>query len=104
MRIYIAGPMTGLPEHNYPAFNAATEKLRSMGYEVGNPAELPEPESPTWEGWLKQAIQLMLGCDEVVLLDGWHKSIGARLEQNLAAQLRMPCTLFTEFKGIKNDN
>ena len=27
-RIYIAGPMTGMPEHNFPAFHAAAERFR----------------------------------------------------------------------------
>lgn len=103
MRIYIAGPMTGIPEYNYPEFNAAAAKLRALGHDVCNPAELPEPADPTWENWLRQAIQVMLTCQQLVLLPGWHASAGARLEQNLAAQLRMPCTLYVEFKGIKDE-
>ena len=39
-RIYIAGPMTGIPEHNYPAFHAAVAKLRAEGYAVTSPADL----------------------------------------------------------------
>ena len=45
-RVYIAGPMTGLPDFNYPAFNAAAAKLRALGLEVLNPAENPPP--PLW--------------------------------------------------------
>ncbi len=26
MRLYVSGPMTGLPEHNYPTFAAATQR------------------------------------------------------------------------------
>ena len=29
-RIYIAGPMSGLPDLNYPAFNAMAERLRAL--------------------------------------------------------------------------
>ena len=35
-RIYIAGPMTGLPDFNYPAFNAAAARMRALGFEVEN--------------------------------------------------------------------
>lgn len=32
MIVYIAGPMTGLPDLNYPAFNAAEEALTAAGH------------------------------------------------------------------------
>ena len=40
MRIYISGPMTGKPDFNHPAFNAAAIRLREEGHFVINPAEL----------------------------------------------------------------
>lgn len=40
MRLYISGPMTDMPNHNYLAFNEAAKQLREAGYEVLNPAEL----------------------------------------------------------------
>ena len=41
-KVYIAGPMSGYEEFNFPAFNKAEELLRkSYGYEhVVNPAKL----------------------------------------------------------------
>src|SRR5690606_26470176 len=39
-RIYIAGPMTGLPDLNFPAFHAEAARLRSRGVDVVNPAEI----------------------------------------------------------------
>jgi hypothetical protein len=38
-RGYVAGPMTGIKDFNYPAFNAVAEDLRAQGYEVENPAD-----------------------------------------------------------------
>lgn len=32
--IYLCGPMTGLPEYNYPAFHAAAAELRAQGWHV----------------------------------------------------------------------
>lgn len=73
-RIYLAGPMTGLPEYNHPAFNAEAARLRALGYHVENPAENPEQSS--WEDYLRQAIRQMLTCDMVALLPGWEGSPG----------------------------
>ena len=38
-RIYLAGPMRGIPEFNFPRFNAVAAALRANGHEVFNPAE-----------------------------------------------------------------
>lgn len=38
-RLYLAGPMTGLPDFNYPAFHAAAAAWRAAGWTVANPAE-----------------------------------------------------------------
>lgn len=86
-RIYIAGPMTGLPEFNYPAFKAAAERLRALGYDVENPAENPEPHCGSWLGYMRMAIRQLSQCDGVAMLPGWETSRGARIEHQLAKQL-----------------
>ena len=87
MRIYIAGPMTGLPEYNYPAFNAAAEELRRQGHEVENPAENPEPPCRSWEGYMRMAVAQLVRCETVALLPGWEASKGANVEHRLAHDL-----------------
>lgn len=87
-RIYIAGPMSGIADYNYPAFNKVADQLRALGvYEVENPAENPTPECGTWLGYMRLAIPQLMRCDEVVLLPGWGRSRGARTEYNLAHSL-----------------
>ncbi|MGE5607641.1 MAG: DUF4406 domain-containing protein, partial [Bacillota bacterium] len=44
--LYLSGPMSGLPEHNIPAFNAAAARLRRLGFCVVNPAEYPHTTTP----------------------------------------------------------
>ena len=59
-RVYIAGPMTGLPAFNYPAFHAAAATLRQAGYVVENPAENEPPPRVTWQGWMRLGIVQMM--------------------------------------------
>jgi nucleoside 2-deoxyribosyltransferase len=91
MRIYLAGPMTGIARKNYPAFHAAAARLRAAGFEVVNPAELHEEgiDRP-WAWFLRKDIPHLLTCDAVFVLDGWAGSDGAKLEVYIAIALGMP--------------
>ena len=93
-RIYIAGPMRGHANYNYPAFNAAAKRLRRLQYEVVNPAEVSEgfgnPEQlaadpALLERVMRREISKLAECDAIYLLPGWERSHGARRE--LAAAL-----------------
>lgn len=91
VKVYLAGPMTGLPEYNFPAFFQAAELLRERGLIVENPAEHAQrnPQS-SWEGYMRQSIKILMRCDEIYLLPGWEESSGACLELILAYALKMP--------------
>lgn len=84
-RVYIAGPMTGIKDYNYPAFHAAAAEWRSLGFHVENPAEV-EPQS-SWAAYMKVGLRKLLTCDTIVLLPGWTESRGAVLEWLLATVL-----------------
>lgn len=86
-RIYLSGPMSNLPDFNYPTFNAEAARLRALGFHVENPAE--NPEQPTWEAYMRQAMRQMLTCDTIALLPGWSNSRGATLERYVAQQVGM---------------
>ena len=91
--IYISGPMTGMPDHNYPLFNLVAAELRMRGHEVINPAELDAledvPGSMPWEWYLRRDLKAMLDCDTLVLLPEWRISRGAKLEVYVANKLKM---------------
>lgn len=86
--IYIAGPMTGHPENNYPAFHQAAKDLRAAGYHVLNPAENPQPNpNPSWQDWMRAAIAQVIQADAIALLDGYGQSKGALVEASLGRDL-----------------
>ncbi len=89
MRVYLSGPMTGLPELNFPAFHAAAAALRAKGLEVVNPAEINPNADKTWEQCMRADIKALCDCDALVMLPGWERSRGAHLEVHVAHRLGM---------------
>ena len=94
-RVYVSGPMTGLPEFNYPAFKATTARLRQAGFEVECPTEIGaraglDPDRDSWEAFMRADLRALLDCDLVVTLPGWARSRGARLECHVAGELGLP--------------
>lgn len=88
--VYLAGPMTGYPDYNFPAFEEARKQLRRLGAEVHCPAELGQVEGWEWEQYMRRGLITMLtNCRAVVVLPGWEQSRGAKMEVGIAAKLRM---------------
>ena len=86
-RVYVAGPMTGLPGFNYSAFNRAAAWLRAQGLHVENPAENKAPVDAEWIDWMRLAISQLIKCDAIILLNGWQQSRGATVEYERAKGL-----------------
>jgi hypothetical protein len=87
MRVYVSGPMTGMPRYNFPAFFEAARKLRRAGYRVHNPATKGNPVGWTWEDFMRYDLVKLIDCDAIFMLPGWRKSRGARLERHVAKEL-----------------
>ncbi len=90
-RIYLAGPMSGYAEHNYPEFNRIAALLRAEGYEVFNPAEnvdggVRRPRS----FYMRRDIPALMDCDAIAVLQNWQQSRGACLEMWIAIDLDIP--------------
>lgn len=96
MKIYLAGPMRGMKEHNFPAFHFAAAKLRQEGYEVFSPAEkgeevgfIKDPNLQNKLAFRRLVFKLDLTwicehADCVALLPGWDQSKGALAERAAA--------------------
>lgn len=116
MRIYICGPMTGLPNNNFPAFNAAARRLRDEGHFVINPVELsamfgtPDELADSFaayydpsgcsgdddgiaENVMAADLAALRSCDTILLLKGWENSRGARTELRVAIEHRLQIML-----------
>ncbi len=103
--LYLAGPMSGRPQFNFPVFHEAADSLRRWGYDIVSPAEIDSPEvqaaamaSPdgklddagkiageTWGDILARDVKLIAdGVSGIVFLPGWTTSRGAKLEAFVA--------------------
>ena len=94
--LYVAGPMSGLPNLNFDAFHAAATALRSKGYQVINPAEINPDHAMPWHECMRRDIAELVKCDGIVLLDGWQQSRGATLEHHIAERLGMEIRMMGE--------
>lgn len=114
MKIYIAGPMTGLPDWNFPAFFGAEKELLSLGYKVVNPAHSDgatvqealesagNPESPnnTWRWYMRRDLPHVLEVDALCVLPGWRNSKGASLEVHVAKAIGLPIYVLKDGKLV----
>jgi hypothetical protein len=98
IRVYIAGPMTdggrcvdpSAVSHRVQVFHDAAAKLRAEGYDVVNPAEIPDTDPPrSWKEWMASGITQLVTCDAIYLLPYWHESRGAVTEWHIAHFLGM---------------
>lgn len=94
-KVYIAGPISGVPDYNVVAFASMADKLRKAGFEVVNPHEtcreiVAQHEGTDKELWvkcMKADIKQLMDCDYITLLPGWERSKGCRIEIALCKEL-----------------
>lgn len=110
MNIYIAGPMQGVPNFNYPAFHRAAAILRAAGHHCFNPAERDiqrhggvdiSQGNETGDRVLAEKAHgfdlnaaladdtqyICMQADAIMMLPGWEASKGAFAEWALARAL-----------------
>jgi hypothetical protein len=102
MKAYLAGPMSNIPQFNFPEFFRVGELLRSQGWNIVSPAELDDHDDKgaalkskdgdpnnrdamggkTWGDFLARDVKLIAdtGIEAIIFLPGWETSKGAKLE------------------------
>ena len=98
-RVYLSGPMTGLPDWNRAAFDEAEKRLVCEPFDVMgayNPADQIDDMRPlSHEKAMYLSMHSLMSMDVagsrfvpyyevLVSLPGWEKSAGARLEREVA--------------------
>lgn len=108
--IYLSGPMTGLPDFNFPAFEEATAQLRALRIVVLSPHEhdLDGGFDPASDGndfdlraALEWDIEAVLRSDAVVVLPGWEDSPGCAVEVSVAAAMDIPVVPIDKVLGAQ---
>ena len=104
--IYIAGPMRGYADGNFPAFDRQERVLREQGWEVINPANLDRTEGCPPNGhenfdpatdyddheFMREAMRrdclvICERCTAMYMMTRWEQSRGAKAEWHLAKAL-----------------
>ena len=108
MRIYLSGPMTGIPNKNALAFMYAEGFCETRGWTVENPIRLDEDldrrhksigkPPPTYHQYIKRDIQLLTWCDAIVMLRGWQWSHGACLERQVGMEIGL--TVYYQLEDV----
>lgn len=114
---YLAGPMSGYHQFNFPEFGRIAAALRRKGYTIVSPHELDgslmqaevkaatgsetrlAAHSPIWRQLLKRdaAIVMDENCIGVIAIPGWEYSFGAaQIEVYLADRFRKQTLAYSE--------
>lgn len=107
-RIYLAGPMRGIKHYNFPAFDAARDRINAEGiFEALSPADLDRaigfdpfalPPDFDWntippgfdlDSCIERDTQAIRQCNAIYMLRGWENSTGATAEYHLAKWRKM---------------
>lgn len=106
---YLSGPMSNIEDHNWPAFQNATEQLRASGIKIISPHEISEISegedtergSLPWQEYIRaDLIPLICEARGIIMLRGWPASKGARCELGIAMDLTYPVYYYDNYSLI----
>lgn len=98
MRLYLAGPMSGMPDLNRGAAAHGKAQLERYGYTVISPWDFVQNVDNDGSGggpevlayYLRHDLHQLADTDGVALLDGYRTSKGANIEIFVATLLNLP--------------
>jgi hypothetical protein len=99
MKIYISGKITGLPFPEVAAkFQSAEELLEELDLVPVNPLYNGLTNEHSWDEHMVKDIEMLLGCDGILMLDNWETSDGAMIERYIAEKKGMDIWHETTFR------
>lgn len=102
--VYLAGPMSGHEDYNFPAFHRAARRLREFHIVVINPAETAGgvKHMPREVYFQYDFAVIGAACDAIVVLPGWRNSTGAKAEVIFGKEIGIPIYQYDPEKGLGN--
>jgi hypothetical protein len=101
VKIYVSGPISGRENGNVDAFRRVQRVLERRGHVVVVPHDVAAPphegpcppsyargvgpEHTSAACFLRGDLRALLDCEAAYMLVGWERSVGARLEFDVAA-------------------
>lgn len=118
LKAYISGPIAGIRDANISEFNDAASLVKAAGVEALIPHDIvPDhlgacPQDTirsgqgghSWACHLRYDLAAMLECDAVVMLPGWERSHGARIEHTVAAAVGIPIHYLGDFGSLRTSH
>ena len=96
-RMYLSGPMTGIPNYNHELFDRVAKEFRDANFAVCSPSEFFDGDlTKERKEYMREAVKYLLEADTIVLLPGWEESKGARLEVGIATELDLIVVEYVE--------
>lgn len=90
-KIYISGKISGLPaKEAVDKFEKAEDYLKSVypNATIVNPFKVKHLHDKSWENYMRYDLIEMLSCTSIYMLTNWKQSEGAKIEFNLAIELK----------------
>lgn len=110
-KVFISGPMRGLPNYNFPKFDAIEKLLKENGYDVVNPAHISRSYKEStilnnkdkFNEMVERQLTELRKCNLMLVLDGWENSAGVKVEIEEALKNGICITFEKPFIGSLMD-